>query len=83
MKPQPLVLHRNEAVQMALDLGTTIERLIALGAEMSDTDKICLFDQLVTLQTKKNILEGEVTYSDARAAERDLEVAAQRREVQP
>jgi len=66
------VLHRNEAQQMAVDLGTAIHNLIVLSAEMSDTDKVCAMDTLVLLQTKQSTLEGEIAWADHDAAQRDL-----------
>lgn len=63
-RTQPRILHRNEAQQMAVDLGTAINNLICLAAEMGDTDKVCALDTLVLLRTKQSILEGEIAYSD-------------------
>ena len=64
MKTQPRILRRNEAQQMAVDLGTAINNLICLAAEMSDTDKVCALDTLVLLRTKQSTLEGEIAWSD-------------------
>ena len=64
MKPQPRVLARNEAQQMAVDLGTAINNVIALAAEMSDVDKLLAMDTVVTLRVKQSILEGEIAWSD-------------------
>lgn len=74
MKPQPRVLHRNEAQQMVTDLGTAINNLICLAAEMSDTDKVCALDTLILLRTKQSTLEGEIAWADREAAQRDLDV---------
>jgi len=83
VKPQARVLHRNEAQQMVADLGTAINNLIGLAAEMGDTDKVFAMDTLVILRTKQATLEGEIAWSDREAAQRDLDVlkrAAERRE---
>jgi hypothetical protein len=83
VKTQPRVLHRNEAQQMAVDLGTAISNLISLAAEMGDTDKVFAMDTLVLLRTKQATLEGEIAWADREAAERDLAVlkrAAEQRE---
>jgi hypothetical protein len=81
------VLARNEAQQMATDIGQAIGNLIGLAAEMTDTDKVFALDTLVLLQIKRNILEGEIAWTDREAAERDLatlqQVAAQKGMVQP
>jgi len=58
------VLARNEAQQMAVDLGAAINNVIALAAEMSDVDKLLATDTLVLLRTKQSILEGEIAHSD-------------------
>jgi len=82
VKQQARILHRNEAQQMAVDLGTAINNVIALAAEMSDVDKVLATDTLVLLRTKQSILEGEIAWTEREAAERDLETlkraAAQR-----
>lgn len=63
-RQQQRVLHRNEAQQMVTDLGTAINNLIGLAAEMSDTDKVCALDTLVLLRTKQSTLEGEIAWAD-------------------
>jgi len=71
------VLHRNEAQQMDLDLGDVIEKLIMLAGEMDDTDKVIAVDAMIIVQSKRNILQGELKYSACEAAERDLETLKQ------
>ena len=71
------VLHRNEAQQMVVDLGTAINNVICLAAEMSDTDKVCALDTLVLLRTKQSTLEGEIAWTDREGAERDLDTLKQ------
>jgi hypothetical protein len=74
----PRVLARAEAQQMALDLGDVIGTIISLAAEGSDSDKAFALDALVTLQTKRNVLETAIRDADRECqcvagAERDLE----------
>jgi hypothetical protein len=74
VKQHQRVLHRNEAAQMAVDLGTAINNLIGLAAEMGDNDKVFAMDTLILLRTKQCTLEGEIAWADREAAERDLAV---------
>jgi len=71
------VLARNEAQQMVSDLGTAIENVIGLAAEMSDTDKVFAMDTIILLNTKRSVLQGGLRYTDYPAAERDLDVLEQ------
>ncbi len=85
MKAHQRVLQRNEAQQMATDLGDAIENVIMLAGEMTDTDKVLAVDTLIILQSKRNILQGELAYSDCEGGERDLETlrrAAEQRGAQ-
>ncbi len=68
MKAHQRVLHRNEAQQMVSDLGDAIENVIMLAGEMTDTDKVLAVDTLIILQTKRNILQGEISYTDCEVA---------------
>jgi hypothetical protein len=72
------VLARSEAQQMATDLGDVMDTIIGLAAEGSDADKAFAMDALVTLHTKRNVLEDAIREADQCAAgERDLEVLKQ------
>jgi hypothetical protein len=54
------VLARNEAQQMVTDLGDAIEKVIMMTADADDTTKVMALDTLSLLQTKRNILQGEL-----------------------
>lgn len=62
------VLRRAEAEDMVKDLETAIHNVISLLDGASDMDKVRGADTLVLLQTKRNILEGEIASADRAAA---------------
>ena len=74
------VLRRCEAQQMVTDLNLVIDNIISLLADASDVDKVLGAETLVLVHTKRNVLEGEISWAErdaVAAAERDLETLRQ------
>jgi hypothetical protein len=72
MRPEAKpVLPRSAAMQMVEDLGTAIHNIVSLAEQSSDSDKVLAMNTLLLLQTKRNVLESEVMWSNEAATGAD------------